>query len=218
MISFPIVIAAPTAKEMKALSKVLKKFECKDLVCGVGPGHTALTITRFLSEHGPHLVILAGIGGAFHKSGLNIGEVCVATSETYGDLGRCTAHGIEPIEIEGEDINTFFDLSSCLKKYFPNLFFESIGITCGPMVTVSCTSGTPERAGEIRERTGALCENMEGAAAAHATHFFDAPFMEIRGISNMAGEAERSRWDIAGALSELSQGVEKVLYYLLNKG
>mgnify|MGYP003310184123 CR=1 FL=1 len=43
---------------------------------------------------------------------------------------------------------------------------------------------------------GALAEAMEGAAVALAANETGCPFVEVRGISNEAGDRDHSRWDI----------------------
>ena len=48
----------------------------------------------------------------------------------------------------------------------------------------------------MEERWGAVCENMEGAAAAHVSLLYGVPFAEARGISNIVEDRDRSRWDI----------------------
>jgi futalosine hydrolase len=35
---------------------------------------------------------------------------------------------------------------------------------------------------------------MEGAAAAHVCALYGVPFLELRGISNMVGDRDRSTW------------------------
>jgi futalosine hydrolase len=40
---------------------------------------------------------------------------------------------------------------------------------------------------------------MEGAASALVAVRFDIPFLELRGISNRAGNRNRQEWDLAGA-------------------
>jgi futalosine hydrolase len=51
----------------------------------------------------------------------------------------------------------------------------------------------------LYERFGALCESMEGAAAAHVCALHDVPFLEVRGISNLVEDRNRSRWRIIEA-------------------
>ncbi len=84
-------------------------------------------------------------------------------------------------------------------------------VVCGPSLTVGMSSGDPETASRRFRRYGALAENMEGSAVAQACLLFDAPFLEIRGISNMAGIRDKSAWDIGGAVDHCLAVVARLL-------
>ena len=62
----------------------------------------------------------------------------------------------------------------------------------------TCT-GTDEDAQQIEARTGGAVESMEGAAIAHVATLFGIPAGEIRGISNRAGNRDRSTWRVKEA-------------------
>jgi futalosine hydrolase len=47
---------------------------------------------------------------------------------------------------------------------------------------------------------------MEGAAAAHVCALHDIPFLEVRGISNLVEDRDRSKWRITEA-AEAAQTV-----------
>jgi nucleoside phosphorylase len=56
---------------------------------------------------------------------------------------------------------------------------------------------------------------MEGAAAAESCLSFDIPLVEIRAISNVAGEPDRKRWDIRGAVENLVKAVREITLTVL---
>ncbi len=62
-------------------------------------------------------------------------------------------------------------------------------------------SGDPETAADRFRSYGALAENMEGSAVAQVCLLFDAPFLEWRGISNIAGVRDKDRWDFPKAIT-----------------
>lgn len=64
------------------------------------------------------------------------------------------------------------------------------------MVTVSTCSGTDQAAQSMVERTGGICENMEGAAVAQICRLYEVPFLELRGISNQVENRDLERWDL----------------------
>ena len=69
----------------------------------------------------------------------------------------------------------------------------------GPFLTVSTVTGVRARGDELHRRFGALCESMEGAAAAHVCALHDVPFLEVRGISNLVEDRNRAAWKIVEA-------------------
>ena len=75
----------------------------------------------------------------------------------------------------------------------------------GVFLTVCTVTGTAARGEELFRRFGAVCENMEGAAAAQTTLLYGVPFVELRGISNIAGDRDRAGWDIALACSNCAK-------------
>lgn len=73
----------------------------------------------------------------------------------------------------------------------------------GPVATVSTCSGVGSLAEQVRARTGAVAECMEGAAVAHVGARLGVPTGELRVISNTTGDRPGQRWDLKGALAGL---------------
>ncbi|MGC8490307.1 MAG: hypothetical protein ACP5SH_01095 [Syntrophobacteraceae bacterium] len=71
----------------------------------------------------------------------------------------------------------------------------------GPSLTVGMVSGDAKTASDRFHRFAALAENMEGSAIAQTCLLFDVPFLEFRGVSNVAGERDKAHWDLAAAVS-----------------
>ncbi|MBU4319798.1 MAG: hypothetical protein KJ739_01735, partial [Nitrospinae bacterium] len=91
-------------------------------------------------------------------------------------------------------------------------------IKSGAFVTVSTVTGTDKRARELEKRFsaagGAICENMEGAAVAHVCAMYGIPMLEIRGISNIVEDRDRSKWDVKTAAENCQK---TVLTFLLSR-
>ena len=83
----------------------------------------------------------------------------------------------------------------------------------GPSLTVGMASGDTQTADARFRRYGALAENMEGSAIAQTCLLFDVPFLELRGISNMAGVRDKAEWDLGAALDHCVA----VIKFLLDK-
>lgn len=83
----------------------------------------------------------------------------------------------------------------------------------GRFVTIAGITGNLQRAQTMQSRWNAICENMEGAAIAHAAFLNDIDFMEIRGISNIAGDRDKRRWNLELA----AENCQKVLWRFIER-
>ncbi len=183
---------------------------------GLGVVNMAALMTAVLPRSRPEQVFLIGCGGGYPESGLEIGDLAVAESETYGDLGVLTPEGfLHAADLE----NRTTDKSSfnVQKKYFFNkeklkeIKAEFPHVRSGPFVTVSCCSGTAESSLRLQQRTGGICENMEGAAAAQLCAEFAVPMLELRGISNPTGTRDPELWNIEKGVGAAQQGLLQLL-------
>ena len=72
-------------------------------------------------------------------------------------------------------------------------------VLLGTCVTASQVTGLRSEAETTAARWGALAESMEGAAAAHICALYGAPFVEVRGISNLVVDRDRGSWEVERA-------------------
>ena len=63
-------------------------------------------------------------------------------------------------------------------------------------------SGLAVRGNELAARFNAICENMEGAAAAQVCTLYEVPFLELRGISNLVEDRNTARVEAPAGLPE----------------
>jgi futalosine hydrolase len=196
-------------------------------VSGCDKVNAAHTVTCLLQamRPPPELVLQVGIAGAFQHAPMNldagvptkgpeVGDIVLATQEVYSDTG---SHGAEgwlsardlglPIAcVDGVETGGVFtldpDLVESTRKIIETVDWQEAPpqIYAGVCVTASQITGRSSEADAIGQRWGALAESMEGAAAAHVCALHGVPFLEIRGISNMVGERDRSVWQIERAV------------------
>ena len=179
------------------------------MATGIGAVNTAHALaTYFATRSKPSLVIQTGIAGAYVPAGLPVGAVVLADIEIYGDLGVLTVEGWKPMEAIGIPVVAARDGQPARFNYFPldgKLVTRAseIGGTLiartGPFLTLSVVTGVRTIGDEMHARFGALCESMEGAAAAHVCTMNDVPFLEVRGISNLVEDRDRSKWRVQEA-------------------
>jgi futalosine hydrolase len=201
-----IIVLAATAGEAASLEGAGATV----VIGGIGAVNTAHALTRCLiAQPRPSLVIQTGIAGAYVPAGVEVGSVLLATEEMYGDLGVITpagwlpadAIGIPLVEARGGHPARFNEFPCD-----PQLVAAAAAIA-GPLVartgrflTLAQVTGVRELGDALHRRFNALCESMEGAAAAHVCALHDVPFLEVRGVSNLVEDRDRESWRIADAV------------------
>jgi len=179
------------------------------LVTGVGAVNAAHALThRLATRPAPALVIQTGIAGAYVPAGIAVGSVLLADTEIYGDLGVLTPDGWRPMEEIGIPLVgatasqparfNYFPLDAALVARAASAAGMLVART-GRFLTLSQVTGVRALGDALHERFGALCESMEGAAAAHVCALHDVPFLEVRGISNLVEDRDRAKWRIREA-------------------
>ena len=174
---------------------------------GVAKVNTAAGVALALYTLKPDRVIQFGIGGAFAESGLELGQVAVATRDIHMDTGVQLEHDWHDMKalglplVKGHD-NTF--------PTDPDLTQSLTALTAA----TPCAFGTAESvtgswagASQLYKRFGVAVESMEGAAAAQVCTALSVPFAELRGVSNLVGERDKAHWDIGGAVRTVNQAM-----------
>lgn len=192
------------------LESTLIRSSAADLVvAGIGAVNTAYALTQYLAaKPKPSLVIQTGIAGAYVPAGIAVGSVLLADTEIYGDLGVLTPDGWRPMEEIGIPLVeatasrparfNYFPLDAALVARAASAAGALVART-GKFLTLSQVTGVRALGDALHERFGALCESMEGAAAAHVCALHDVPFLEVRGISNLVEDRDRGKWRIKEA-------------------
>ncbi|HEV2260742.1 MAG TPA: hypothetical protein VGR69_00405 [Candidatus Rubrimentiphilum sp.] len=189
-----------------AVGKELAFFQSQPhvelLVTGVGPVEAAASVSRALALSRPELLISAGLAGAFAGCA-EIGEGVVVADDS---LALCLETGA-PIALP--DDATVVDRASSdlsIVDRLVELGFRSVrGIT---VTQVTALDGTAARLAA----QGVGIETMEGFAALRAAEIAGVPAVEVRGISNLAGDRDRSGWDFDAG----TRGLQAILSALLS--
>ncbi|GAB4253576.1 futalosine hydrolase [Deferrisoma sp.] len=189
------------------------------VVTGVGKVNTALCLGAVLPRLRPSAVVSVGVGGAYPGSGLEPGHLAVATGEAYGDEGAETRAGVRGLRTLGfpswrQGNEAWYEelpVDPALARDLLGAARSVAPAREGRFITVSTVTGTAERAARLARRFRAVCETMEGAAAAHACLAFGVPFGEVRGISNRVGPRDRRAWK----LREAAEGAQRAVLAFL---
>src|SRR5215472_1821797 len=212
-----VLVLAATALE----SKLLQSSDAKVVVTGIGAVNTAHALTQHLAKNGtPSLVVQTGVAGAYVPADVAVGSVLLADTEIYGDLGVLTPHGWCPMEEIGIPLLeaslshparfNYFPLDARLVERAEAAAGELVERT-GKFLTVSQVTGVRAVGDVLYKRFGALCESMEGAAAAHICAMHGVPFLEVRGVSNLVEDRDRGKWRLVEAANSAQAAVLKIL-------
>ncbi|MGK2905028.1 MAG: futalosine hydrolase [Desulfuromonadales bacterium] len=190
---------------------------------GTGKASAAAATITLLSDTRPEALWLFGCGGAYPGSGLAVGDLALASAEIFGDEGVATSKGFTdlaemrlPMRQISEPLFNTWPVDRKLHDWARFHLQEraertDTALASGPFVTVSTCTGTAAKATEIEERTGGICENMEGAAVALACQQLSVPLLEVRGISNLVEDRDTSRWNLPLAMSSAQHAILTLL-------
>lgn len=194
------------------------------LETGIGAVNTAQALTAALERERPALVLQLGVGGAYLPSGLDVGSLVLATEENYGDLGVLTPSGWQPADAIGipvlkKDRDYYNAFPLCPDRVArAEAVLRDIpwngpapALHAGPFVTVQQCSGRADAGNALAARFNAICENMEGAAAAHLCALYGVPFLELRGISNRVEDRNTDAWDLPLAAKRAQQAARALV-------
>ncbi|BCR03057.1 futalosine hydrolase [Desulfuromonas versatilis] len=191
---------------------------------GVGKAGAAAATQALLEKLRPAAVINFGCGGAYPGSGLRVGDLALANEEVFGDEGVIAPAGFLDMEQLGFPLlekggRRLFNrfpvdgqlLGSARRLLADFALAQGCKMAVGPLVTVSSCSGLERLGWELAERTGGICENMEGAAVAQQCALYDTPLVALRGISNLVEDRDMKRWDLKLAARNAQLAVQTLL-------
>jgi nucleoside phosphorylase len=155
------------------------------LVVGIGPIEAAIAMARRLAVAPPDAILHVGIAGARTGSGLAIGEVVVGTAARYADL-----HAAIPVVHECRPDAALVARVTAL-------------LPAARLLPIATTA----RVG------GGDCdvEAMEGFGILRAAEQAGVPAVEVRAISNLVEEQDRTKWDFPAGLAAVADAGRVVL-------
>ncbi len=183
------------------------------LAGGIGPAHAAAATAAALAlePERADLVLSVGIAGGFAAAGVGVGDVVLATSSIFADLGADSPAGFRPASELGWQQARYPVPPELGARIGRRLGRAGLRVHTGTVLTVSTVTGTAKRAAELSTLHRPVAEAMEGAAVAAAANRFGRPFAELRTVSNLVGDRDRATWDVAGALAALATALGAAL-------
>lgn len=201
-----IVVVFPTATEAQFFS--YQQAAAEQIITeigGVGLSATAYSTTKIIAKHQPDWLIMAGIAGGYEHSGFNVGDVVLVRSECESDLGFFTPSGFTHLA----DLTLNMDFSVAKEYVCPHLPLESV-------LPIANSNSMNAAMASFVQAAGIDIENMEGAAFFQVCLAEQQRFLEVRSISNVVKVGD-DEWDMEGSIRVLTEGLYKVIDYLLEK-
>jgi len=202
----PVLLLVPTAGERRVLAAALGD-SCRIELCGFGPIAAAARTATLLAEHTPARVLLAGIAGRFDDR-LTIGSAHLFSEVACYGVGAGSGAAFEPAAALGwpqwpgdppGDEAAIGDVIACEAATAP------APPAAGLLLTACAASAdTADVATRRRLFPAAVAEDMEGFGVALACRLAGVPLRIVRGISNTAGDRDKSRWQIGPALEAVA--------------
>lgn len=200
-----ILIACAVAKELAFLEP---RPHVELLVTGVGPVESAAAVSRALAMGPYDLVISAGLGGTL-GNGAPIGSGVAVSDEIFElDLETGLALSLPDGATVVDRVSSDLALVDALVER---------GFRCERGVTVGRVTASEATAQRLARR-GAAVESMEGFAVLRAAEIAGVRAIEVRGISNRAGERERSGWDFSAGAAGLATILNELLKIAASPG
>ena len=145
-------------------------------ITGVGLVEAALGMAAAIEAHRPTEVVLLGTAGAYHGSGLGIGDVVVATEVILASVFGALVDAM-PCQLATDAALTARYRARHVKVA------TTLGITT-----------QDEHARALVIATGAQVEHLEAFAVARACARGAIAFTAVLGIANMVGSQGRAQW------------------------
>ena len=179
------------------------------LISGIGQLQTVFAIEKKILEYRPHLVIQAGFGGS--TSPHDLGKTFAIRSEIIADLGIREKTGFCSLFDLGLDKPDRFPFQEGKLKNPYQSLLEWTGLPFMDGTTVNEIKSA-DFAGFQRNQTRVV-ESMEGAALHYVCLMEKIPFLQIRSVSNVLGDRDKSRWK----LKEARKSLHESLIFLIQK-
>jgi len=197
-----LLVLVPTTLERQGLHAA-RTLRVPLLLCGMGPVEAALGAAGHLGAGGFRRCLLVGLAGTRDPARAPVGSLVFASAVRNEAVGCGQAQGfrgLEAMAIAGEH-----PAPDLLPLELPRSVEGRAPLPACVAGTVAAASASPEEAAaRFALHPDVVIEEMEGHAVAQACRRAGVAFSMLRAVSNRAGDRDRARWDVAGALATLA--------------
>lgn len=188
---------------------------CDYLITGVGSPACLYHLGKKLQTKKYEVVVQAGIAGTFANAP-KPGKCVLVKKDLFADVGVFEQASFSTLnELSLADNNQPPYGNGWLVNGHPIL--TSGILPAVTAITVNLVSDHTLPLNEMfKEKYGAEIESMEGAALHYLCLQEKVPFLQLRSISNMVGERDKSNWMMKEAINHLNDNLQKLLRELVN--
>ncbi len=202
-----ILLVAATSRELEPFHRNHPDVDI--LITGVGLPAALYQIQRKIQQTNYDLIIQAGIAGSFLPS-LTNGETVLVESDCFGDLGIYENQSFHPLHdtpLANKNEPPFTEGRLVNPHEFP--FLSTMKKVKG--ITVNTVSEDKHLCNDRMQVFQSDIESMEGAALHYCCLMDKIPFLQIRSISNLVGERDKTKWTIQAAIDNLNETVNYII-------
>jgi futalosine hydrolase len=196
-----ILLCAATETEVQQTKAWIQSNapEVEVLITGVGLMAATYSLSRYLCTNKPDWIVQAGVAGSLSAK-VQACDVVQVSAECVGDLGVEETAGFQNLFVMGlADGNAYPWTNGKLSNPFAYPGIKSIvGVSINEITT------RPEKLIFYRDYLGAEVESMEGAALHYVALNEKIRFLQLRAVSNIAGERDKSKWKLKEAIASLN--------------
>ena len=193
-----VLVIAATDRELSGLKEISftrPSLKVHTAVTGVGILPSTYAIMQLIARLKPDLIIQVGIAGSFNPT-LVLGTAVTVRQEILADMGVYETDGYHDIfELGLAEENVPPLEQGAIVNHHDHLI-ESASLPAVSAVSVNEISTSAEKINVFAEKYKADIESMEGAALHYVCTMQQIPFIQIRGISNLVGERDKTKWKI----------------------
>ncbi len=202
-----VLVVSATEFELEPFIRENKAVDV--LITGIGIPATIFHLTKRLCQKNYDLVIQAGIAGTF-SGGIKKGTVVLVNKDSFGDVGI----------YEKENFNTLFEAGFINKNDFPftegwlvnnHEYLSQATLQLATGITVNKITDDARQVNELFDKFNPGIESMEGGALHYVCLQQSVGFLQLRSISNMVGERDKSKWAMKEAITNLNVELNSLL-------
>lgn len=205
-----ILLTAATNFEIQPTINYLADRDCligdnrfEVLITGIGSMSTAYWLTKTIDKHRPDLLIQAGVGGSFSGS-YPPGSLVLVNEEVTGDVGVEENNEFRDVFDMGlPQISAPYTGKSLVNDDEDMLLRYNLPLV--KAVTISEITTRPERIAQLQQKYQPVVESMEGAAFHYIALIEKIRYIQLRAVSNMVGERDKSKWKMKEAIAALNE-------------